>query len=180
MDAVVMFKTLFLGALYNLSDDQIEYQVRDRVSSNETKVAPRSVWISADVMIAVQGFFMAVCLLYRWVPEQPHSARAPVAIHRPWNLEPGLRCGQKRHRDALEQRPGERSDQPPETPQTRYFRPGRSRIVARENATIPPHKLRQSPIKIYATSGDFTYKSCDEYSRGKAELHDLGRHQPDA
>jgi IS5 family transposase len=32
MDAVVMFKTLVLGALYNLSDDQIEYQVRDRLS----------------------------------------------------------------------------------------------------------------------------------------------------
>jgi len=31
MDAVVMFKTLVLSALYNLSDDQIEYQVRDRV-----------------------------------------------------------------------------------------------------------------------------------------------------
>ncbi|MCS5601744.1 MAG: IS5 family transposase [Paracoccus sp.] len=32
MDAVVMFKTLVLGALYNLSDDQIEFQVRDRLS----------------------------------------------------------------------------------------------------------------------------------------------------
>ena len=32
MDAVVMFKTLVLGALYNLSDHQIEYQVRDRLS----------------------------------------------------------------------------------------------------------------------------------------------------
>ena len=32
MDAVVMFKTLVLGALYNLSDDQIGYQVRDRLS----------------------------------------------------------------------------------------------------------------------------------------------------
>ena len=32
IDAVVMFKTLVLGALYNLSDDQIEYQVRDRLS----------------------------------------------------------------------------------------------------------------------------------------------------
>lgn len=32
MDAVVMFKTLVLGALYNLSDDQIEYQMRDRLS----------------------------------------------------------------------------------------------------------------------------------------------------
>ena len=32
MDAVMMFKTLVLSALYNLSDDQIEYQVRDRLS----------------------------------------------------------------------------------------------------------------------------------------------------
>jgi IS5 family transposase len=32
MDAVLMFKTLVLGALYNLSDDQIEYQTRDRLS----------------------------------------------------------------------------------------------------------------------------------------------------
>ena len=32
MDAVLMFKTLVLSALYNLSDDQIEYQIRDRLS----------------------------------------------------------------------------------------------------------------------------------------------------
>ncbi len=32
MDTVLMFKTLVLSALYNLSDDQIEYQVRDRLS----------------------------------------------------------------------------------------------------------------------------------------------------
>jgi IS5 family transposase len=32
IDAVVMFKTLVLSALCNLSDDQIEYQIRDRLS----------------------------------------------------------------------------------------------------------------------------------------------------
>ena len=32
IDAVLMFKTLVLSALYNLSDDQIEYQIRDRLS----------------------------------------------------------------------------------------------------------------------------------------------------
>jgi|TARA_B110001454_G_C12668369_1_gene412598 IS5 family transposase len=31
-DAVVMFKSLVLCALYNLSDDQVEYQIRDRFS----------------------------------------------------------------------------------------------------------------------------------------------------
>jgi len=32
MDAVLMFKTLVLSALYNLSDDQVEYQIRNRLS----------------------------------------------------------------------------------------------------------------------------------------------------
>ncbi len=32
MDVVLMFKTLVPSARYNLSDDQIEYQVRDRLS----------------------------------------------------------------------------------------------------------------------------------------------------
>src|SRR4051812_12616808 len=31
-DGIVIFKTLVLQALYNLSDDQIEYQIRDRLS----------------------------------------------------------------------------------------------------------------------------------------------------
>ena len=31
-DAVVMFKAIILSALYNLSDDQVEYQLRDRLS----------------------------------------------------------------------------------------------------------------------------------------------------
>ena len=41
MDAAVMFKTLVLGALYNLSDDQIEYQVRARLSAR-TVPRPRA------------------------------------------------------------------------------------------------------------------------------------------
>ena len=31
-DAVVMFKTIILCALYNLSDDKVEHQIRDRLS----------------------------------------------------------------------------------------------------------------------------------------------------
>lgn len=48
-----MFKTLVLGALYSLSDDQIEYQVRDRLSfmrffglALEDRVSDaRTVWL---------------------------------------------------------------------------------------------------------------------------------------
>ncbi len=32
-DVAIMFKTLVLSALYNLSDDQIEDQIRDRLSA---------------------------------------------------------------------------------------------------------------------------------------------------
>jgi hypothetical protein len=39
MDVVLMFKTLVPSALYNLSDDQIEYQLRDRLSAG---MVPRS------------------------------------------------------------------------------------------------------------------------------------------
>ena len=39
MDAVLMFKTLVLSALYNLSDDQTRYQVRDRLSA---RTVPRA------------------------------------------------------------------------------------------------------------------------------------------
>jgi len=31
-DAVLMFKVLVLETLYNLSDEQVEYQIRDRIS----------------------------------------------------------------------------------------------------------------------------------------------------
>ena len=32
-DAILMFKVLVLQALYNLSDDQMEYQIRDQMSA---------------------------------------------------------------------------------------------------------------------------------------------------
>jgi len=35
MDPVLMFKTLVLSALYNLSDHQFEYQLRDRPSTGD-------------------------------------------------------------------------------------------------------------------------------------------------
>ena len=39
-DAVLMFKTLVLSALYNLSDDQIEYQVRDPSTGRGLPASP--------------------------------------------------------------------------------------------------------------------------------------------
>ena len=39
VDAVLMFKTLVLSPLYNLSDDQTRYQVRDRLSA---RTVPRA------------------------------------------------------------------------------------------------------------------------------------------
>ncbi len=55
-DAVVMFKAIVLCALYNLSDDQVEYQIRDRFSfmrflglGLEDKVPDaKTVWLYLD------------------------------------------------------------------------------------------------------------------------------------
>ena len=48
MDVVLMFKTLVLSALYNLSDEQVEYQIRDRLSfmyypAGDARIADRAI-----------------------------------------------------------------------------------------------------------------------------------------
>ena len=59
-DEIVMFKAIILAALYNLSDDQIEYQIRDRLSfmrflglGIEDKVPDaKTVWLYREKLIA--------------------------------------------------------------------------------------------------------------------------------
>ena len=59
-DEIVMFKTLVLAELYNLSDDQIEYQIRDRLSfarflglGIEDKVPDaKTVWLYREKLVA--------------------------------------------------------------------------------------------------------------------------------
>lgn len=63
------------------------------------------------------------------------------------NAPAGLRRGQKRHRNTLEQRSNRRPDQQTENPETQYVRPSRSRIAVGYNASVPPHTLRQSRFK---------------------------------
>jgi len=59
---------------------------RDRLSSNGTKSRAK---ISADRgwRDDCGGRLVHGCLLCRWVYQQPHTDRAPVAVHRPWNLD---------------------------------------------------------------------------------------------
>lgn len=67
-DAVLMFKALILCSLYNLSDDQVEYQLRDRLSfmrflglGLEDKVPDaKTVWMYREQLAqagAVEGLF---------------------------------------------------------------------------------------------------------------------------
>jgi len=87
-----------------------------------------------------------------WIDDAIETDLAPL-VRFARTLNRDFDAVKKRHRDAMEQRPSRRSDQSPEDPQTRHVRPRRSRIVAGENVTVPPHKVRQSPIKGNATSG---------------------------
>ena len=69
-DAVVMFKAIILCALYNLSDDQAEYQIRDRLSfmrflglGLEDRVPDaKTVWLYREQLAragAIEGLFAA-------------------------------------------------------------------------------------------------------------------------
>ena len=59
-DSVLMFKILVLQALYNLSDDQIEFQIRDRLSFmrflglglSDTVPDAKTVWLFRDLLTA--------------------------------------------------------------------------------------------------------------------------------
>lgn len=68
MDAVLMFKVLVLQALYNLSDDQAEFQVRDRLSFmrflglglHDRVPDAKTVWLFRELLVrakAVEGLF---------------------------------------------------------------------------------------------------------------------------
>jgi IS5 family transposase len=62
-DAVLMFKILVLQALYNLSDEQTEYQILDRISFmeflnlqvHETVPDARSIWVFREMLIAASA-----------------------------------------------------------------------------------------------------------------------------
>jgi len=67
-DAVLMFKVLVLQALYNLSDDQAEFQVRDRLSFmrflgrglHDRVPDAKTVWLFRELLVrakAVEGLF---------------------------------------------------------------------------------------------------------------------------
>jgi hypothetical protein len=49
-DAVLMFKILVLQALYNLSDDQTEYQIRDRQRIPDAK----TIWLFRETLAQAQ------------------------------------------------------------------------------------------------------------------------------
>jgi len=101
----------------------------------------------------------AVQRYHAWPPSRPAPCtdrrrdRNRPGTHRALrsHLEPGFRYGERRHRDALEKRPNRRSEKSPEDPKTHHILPGRSRIVAGENATVLPHRLRQNRFKGKAT-----------------------------
>ena len=77
-DAIVMFKAIVLCALYNLSDDQVEYQMRDRLSfmrflglTLEDKVPDaKTVWLYREEL-SQAGLIDALFEDFRRLPEKP-------------------------------------------------------------------------------------------------------------
>ena len=53
IDAIVLFRMLILQSLYNLSDEQVEYQVRDRLSFTRFPVRDRGLHPRRHDVVAV-------------------------------------------------------------------------------------------------------------------------------
>ena len=74
-DAIVMFKTIILWRLYNLSDDQVEHQIRDRLSfmrflglGLEGRVPDaKTVWLYREQL--TQAGVIEALFETRWLPE---------------------------------------------------------------------------------------------------------------
>ena len=108
MDAVLMFKTLVLSALYNLSDDQIEYQVRDRLSfmrflglGLEDRVPDaKTVWLYREGL-AQAGLVEELFTPVRRLSGAPGVYRAgradPGCVHRGGAEEPQHPRGKQDH-----------------------------------------------------------------------------------
>ena len=95
-DAVLMFKTLLLSALYNLSGDQIEYQVRDRLSFmrglglglNDRVPDAKTVWLYRDALGAKRARSRRClgCSTVIW-----HGVATLRGVGRP-SMPPSCRC----------------------------------------------------------------------------------------
>ena len=83
MDAVLMFKALVLSALYNLSDDQIEYQVRDRLSFmrflglglGDRVPDAKTVWLYREVLAKAGMVEAQFCQFDGYLARQGYIAR---------------------------------------------------------------------------------------------------------
>ncbi len=82
-DVITMFKTLVLSALYNLSDDQIEYQIRDRLSfmrflalGLEDRVPDaKTVWLYREGLVKAGKVEELFALFDRYLVRQGYMAR---------------------------------------------------------------------------------------------------------
>jgi len=82
-DEIIMFKALVLSALYNLSDDQIEFQVRDRLSfmrflglGLEDRVPDaKTIWAYREELVKAEKFEQLFSLFDRHLAREGYIAR---------------------------------------------------------------------------------------------------------
>src|SRR3984893_1021943 len=116
-DEVVIFKALVLQALYNLSDDQTEYQLRDRFSFmrflglelEDAVPEARQDSVALSRGAGQGGRGGKIVRLVRWIPERQGLSRQGRADHRCFDRI-GSKAAQFCNQDLRFAR-GERDDQ---------------------------------------------------------------------
>lgn len=87
-DSVMMFKILVLQRLYNLSDDQMEYQLNDRmsfqrfagISPNETVPDAKTIWLFKEALAQSNGMTTLFNKFERHLNEQGFCAKKGTIV----------------------------------------------------------------------------------------------------
>lgn len=87
-DAIVMFKAILLSELYNLSDDQVEYQLRDRLSFvrflglglEDTVPDAKTVWLYREQLVQAGTVDQIFADFDRYLRDQGYVAKGGQII----------------------------------------------------------------------------------------------------
>ena len=87
-DYVLMFKVLVLQRMYNLGDEQTEYQIRDRLSfrgflgfaSGDEVADEKTIWVFREELVKKNVFDNLFALFFQFLDEEPLIMNKGVMI----------------------------------------------------------------------------------------------------
>ena len=169
IDVVLMFKILVLQQLHNLSDDRIEYQIRDRISfmrflglQMESRVPDaKTVWLFRERLKELELVEVLFAKFHEQLANRGYVARAGQMIDATFVEVP-------RQRNSREENAGIKAGEPPEawkdTPAKQRQKDVDARWTKKNNQTHYGYKNH--------VNADAAHKLVQSYAVSDAAVHD--------